>query len=138
MTCISSSIALIFSSVIALLKLSGSLSAKKQNRVVSSMTCVASYNSSRFLILLGPSDDEDVAAGVDDDAPGVFLLLNTGNLCTGLCGSAAGIITGLCGSAAGTIGSSTSTVGTSSPSRIKSMLQSHLLYILHLDQISRF
>eukprot|EP00258_Populus_trichocarpa_P040966 XP_024456985.1 receptor-like protein 1 [Populus trichocarpa] len=94
---------------VALLKLSGSLSAKKQNRVVSSMTCVASYNSSRFLILLGPSD-EDAAAGVDDDAPGVFLLLNTGNLCTGLCGSAAGIITGLCGSAAGTIGSSTSTV----------------------------
>ncbi|KAI5565896.1 hypothetical protein BDE02_14G150200 [Populus trichocarpa] len=104
MACISSSIASIFSSVIALLKLSGSLSAKKQNRVVSSMTCVASYNSSRFLILLGPSDDEDVAAGgVDDDAPGVFLLLNTGNLCTGLCGSAAGIITGLCGSAVGTI-----------------------------------
>ncbi|KAL9335586.1 hypothetical protein Peur_072767 [Populus x canadensis] len=137
MACISSSIASIFSSVIALLKLSGSISAKKQNRVVSSMTCVASYNSSRFLILLGPSD-EDAAAGVDDDAPGVFLLLNTGNLCTGLCGSAAGIITGLCGSAAGTIGSSTSTVGTSSPSRIKSMLQSHLLYILHLDQISLF
>jgi hypothetical protein len=76
----------------------------------------------KILILLGPSDDEDADGGVDDDAPGVFLLLNTGNLCTGLCGSAAGIITGLCGLAAGTIGSSTSTVGTSSPSRIKSML----------------
>ena len=71
---------------------------------------MASYSSSRFLILLG-SSDEDADGGVDDDAPGVFLLLNTGNLCTRLCGSAAG-----------TIGSSTSTVGPSSPSRIKSML----------------
>jgi len=82
---------------------------------------VALYSSSRFLILLD-SSDEDADGGVDDDAPGVFLLLNTGNLCTRLCGSAAGIITGLCGSTAGTIGSSTSTVGTSSPLRIKSML----------------
>jgi len=90
MACISSSIASIhFSSVTASLKLSGSLSAKKQNRVVSYMTCVASYNSSRFLILLGPSD-EDADDGVDDDS-GVFLLLNTGNLCTGLCGSVGNI-----------------------------------------------
>ena len=93
---------------------------------------MASYNSSRFLILLGLSDevvDGGVDDGVDDDAPGVFLLLNIGNLCTGLCGSTAGIITGLCGlaagtigSSAGTIGSSASTVGTSSPSRIKSVV----------------
>jgi len=72
---------------------------------------VASYNSSRFLILFGPSDeDEDKDGGVDDDS-GVFLLLNTGNLCTGLHGSA------------GNIGLSASTVGTStSSSRIKSVL----------------
>jgi len=72
---------------------------------------VASYNSSRFLILFGPSDeDEDKDGGVDDDS-GVFLLLNTGNLCTGLHGSA------------GNIGLSVSTVGTStSSSRIKSVL----------------
>jgi len=71
---------------------------------------VASYNSSRFLILLG-SSDEDVDGGVDDD-PSVFLLLNTGNLCTGICGSSAG-----------NIGPSASTVGTSiSSSRIKSVL----------------
>jgi len=43
---------------------------------------VASYSSSRFLILLG-SSDEDADGGVDDDS-GVFLLLNTGDLCTGL------------------------------------------------------
>jgi hypothetical protein len=61
---------------------------------------VASYNSSRFLILLGASY-EDADDGVDDD-PGVFLLLNTGDLCTGLCGSFAG-----------NIGPSASTVGTS-------------------------
>jgi hypothetical protein len=74
------------------------------------MTWVASYNSSRFLILLG-SSDEDADGGVDDD-PGVFLLLNTGNLCTGLCGSSAG-----------NIGPSASTVGTStSSSRIKSIM----------------
>ena len=73
------------------------------------MTWVASYNSSRFLILLGASY-EDADDGVDDDSS-VFLLLNTGNLCSGLCGSA------------GTIGPSASTVGTStSSSRIKSML----------------
>ena len=41
---------------------------------------MASYKSSRFLILLG-SFDEDVNGDVDDD-PSVFLLLNTGNLCT--------------------------------------------------------
>jgi hypothetical protein len=39
---------------------------------------VASYNSSRFLILLGTSD-EDADDGVDDD-PSVFLLLNIGDL----------------------------------------------------------
>jgi hypothetical protein len=70
---------------------------------------VASYNSSRFLILFGPSYEDD-SGGVDDDS-GVFLLLNTGNLCTGLCGSA------------GNIGPSASIVGTStSSSRIKSVL----------------
>jgi len=96
--------------VTASLKLSGSLSAKKQNRVVSSMTWVASYNSSRFLILFCPSD-EDADGGVDDDS-GVFLLLNTRDLCTGLCGSFAG-----------NIGPSASIVGTSSSSsRIKSVL----------------
>jgi hypothetical protein len=41
---------------------------------------VASYNSSRFLILLGTSDEDD-DDGVGDD-PGVFLLLNTGDLCS--------------------------------------------------------
>ena len=109
MACISLSITSIhFSSVTASLKLSGSLFVKKQNRVVSSMTRVASYNSSRFLILLG-SSDEDADGGVDDD-PDVFLLLNIGNLCTGLCGSSAGNI-GL------------SAVGTSTSfSRIKSVL----------------
>jgi len=71
---------------------------------------VASYNSSRFLILLG-SSNEDVDGGVDDDS-GMFLLLNTGDLCTGPCGSFGG-----------NIGPSVSTVGTfTSSSRIKSML----------------
>jgi len=69
---------------------------------------VASYNSFRFLILLGPSD-EDADSGDDS---GVFLLLNIGDLCTGLCGSFTG-----------NIGPSASTVATSSSSsRIKSML----------------
>jgi hypothetical protein len=71
---------------------------------------VASYNSSRFLILLGPSD-EDADSGVDDDS-GVFFLLNIRDLCTGLYGSFAGKIE-----------PSASTVGTSSSSsRIKSMM----------------
>jgi len=108
MACISSSIASIhFFSVTASLKLSGSLYVKKQNRAVSSMTWVASYNSFRFLILLG-SSDEDADGGVDDD-PGVFLLLNTGNLCTRLHGSSAG-----------NIGPSANIIGTfTSSSRIK-------------------
>jgi hypothetical protein len=73
---------------------------------------VASYNSSRFLIVLGPSD-EDADDGIDDDSD-VFLLLNTGNLCTGLYGFV------------GNIGPSASTVGTStSSSRIKSLLLDH-------------
>ena len=72
---------------------------------------MASYSSSRFLILLGPYD-EDVDGGVDDDDSGVFLLLNTGNLCTKLCGSSAG-----------NMGPFTSTIGTSTlSSRIKSIL----------------
>ena len=71
---------------------------------------MASYNSSRFLILLS-SSDEDVDV---DNGPGidVLLLLNTGNLCTGLCCSSVG-----------NIGPSASIVGTStSSSRIKSVL----------------
>ena len=71
---------------------------------------MASYNSSRFLILLG-SFYEDTDGGVDDD-PGVFFMLNTGDLCTGLCGSSTG-----------NIGPSASTVGTSTlSSKIKSVL----------------
>jgi len=62
---------------------------------------VALYKSSRFLILLG-SSDEDVNGDVDDD-PSVFLLLNTGNLCARVCGSSAS-----------NIGLSISTFGTSS------------------------
>jgi len=64
---------------------------------------VALYKSSRFLILLG-SSDEDVNGDVDvDDDPIVFLLLNTGNLCARVCGSSAS-----------NIGLSISTFGTSS------------------------
>jgi len=64
---------------------------------------VALYKSSRFLILLG-SSDEDVNGDVDvDDDPSVFLLLNTGNLCARVCGSSAS-----------NIGLSISTFGTSS------------------------
>jgi len=37
------------------------------------------------------TSDEDVDGGVDDDS-GVFILLNTGDLCTRLCGSFAGNI----------------------------------------------
>jgi len=71
---------------------------------------VASYNSSRFLIFLGSSDEDvdvDDGTGVD-----VLLLLNTGNLCTGLYSSSAG-----------NIRPSASIVGTSTlSSRIKSVL----------------
>jgi hypothetical protein len=53
MACISSSIVSIhFSFVTTSLKLSGSLSAKKQNRVVSSMTCVATQFFTYILINL--------------------------------------------------------------------------------------
>ena len=71
---------------------------------------MASYKSSRFLILLG-SSDEDVNGDVDDDR-GVFLLLNTGNLCTRVCGSSTSNI----GLFISTFGASTSS------SRIKSIL----------------
>jgi len=71
---------------------------------------VESYNSSRFLILLD-SSDKDVDGGVGDDS-NVFLLLNTGDPCTGLCGSSAD-----------NIRPSASIVGTStSSSRTKSVL----------------
>jgi len=48
---------------------------------------VESYNSSRFLILLDSSDG-NASGGVGDDSD-VFLLLNTGDPCTGLYGSSA-------------------------------------------------
>jgi len=59
---------------------------KKQNKIVSSMTWVALYKYSRFLILL-----EWLLSFDDDDNPdvGVFLLLNTWNLCTRVYGSSA-------------------------------------------------
>jgi len=75
---------------------------------------VASYKSSKFFILLG-SSDEDTNGDVDDDfgiGIGVFLLLDTGNLCIGVCHSSAG-----------NIGPSASIVGTSTlSSRIRSVL----------------
>jgi hypothetical protein len=78
---------------------------------------VASYKSSKFFILLG-SSDEDTNGDVDDDLGiGVFLLLNIGNLCIGVCHSSVG-----------NIGPSASIVGTStSSSRIRSVLI-HLTY----------
>jgi len=48
---------------------------------------VESYNSYRFLILLDSSDG-DADGGVSDDSD-VFLLLNTEDPCTRLCGSSA-------------------------------------------------
>jgi hypothetical protein len=71
---------------------------------------VASYKFSRFLILLG-SSDEDVNGDIDDDH-GVFLLLNTRNLCTRVCGSSTSNI----GLSINTFSASTSS------SRIKSIL----------------
>ena len=73
---------------------------------------MASYKSSRFFILLG-SSDEDTNGDVDDDfGSGVFLFLNTGNMCIGVCRSSAS-----------NIGQSTSIVDTStSSSRIRSVL----------------
>ena len=73
---------------------------------------MTSYESSRFLNLLG-SSDEDANDDVDDDpSVGVFLLLNTWNLCIGVCGSSTG-----------NIRHSISTVGIStSSSRIRSVL----------------
>jgi len=73
---------------------------------------VASHNSSKFLILIG-SSDEDANGDVDDDpSVDVFLLLNTRNLCTGLYGSSTG-----------NIGPFASNVGTSTlSSRIRSVL----------------
>ena len=97
--------------MIALLKLSGSLSAKKQNKFVSLMALVTPYESSKFLILCS-SSDEDVDDGDDDNhGVGVFLLLNTGNPYAEVYGSSVG-----------TIGPFMSTVGTSiSSSRTRSI-----------------
>ena len=52
---------------------------------------MASYKSSKFLILLSSSNENGDG---DDDDPnvGMFLLMNTRNLCTGVCGSFAYII----------------------------------------------
>ena len=71
-----------------------------------------SYKYSRFFILLG-SSDEDTNGDVDDDfSIGVFLFLNTGNMCIGVCRSSAS-----------NIGKSTSIVDTfTSSSRIRSVL----------------
>jgi len=73
---------------------------------------VTSYKSSIFLILLG-SFDENADNGNDEDPDvGVFLLLNTWNLCIGVCGSSIY-----------TIGPFVSAIGTSTSSlRIRSIL----------------
>jgi len=89
---------------------------------------VASYKSSKFLILLGSSNED--GDGDDDDDPnvGMFLLMNTGNLCTRVCGSSAYII-----------GPSVSTINTSiSSSMIKSILI-HLTFfgsLIHCQVLS--
>jgi len=81
---------------------------------------VASYKSSKFIILLG-SSNEDGNGDDDDPNVGMFLLMNTGNLCTRVCGSSAYII-----------GPSISTISTSiSSSMIKSMLI-HLTFLWSL------
>ncbi|XP_073264475.1 nudix hydrolase 3-like [Populus alba] len=65
------------------------------NRKFNGKVWALATNLALFLILIGLSDD-DAVGGVDDDSPvdvdDVFLLLNTGNLCSGLCGSPAGNI----------------------------------------------
>jgi len=48
---------------------------------------VTSYKSSIFLILLGSFDENVDNVNDEDPDVGVFLLLNTRNLCIGVCGS---------------------------------------------------
>jgi hypothetical protein len=88
--------------VIGLLKLSGSLSAKKQNKFVSLIDLVTPYKSSKFLILCSSSDEDVDDSDDDNHSVGVFLLLNTGNPYAEVYGSFAG-----------TIGPFVSTVGSS-------------------------
>jgi hypothetical protein len=73
---------------------------------------VTSYKSSIFLIFLGSFDENADNDNDEDPDVGVFLLLNTWNLCTGVCGSSIYII-----------GPSVSAIGTFTSSlRIRSIL----------------
>jgi hypothetical protein len=56
------------------------------------MNLVTSYKSSKFLILLGSSNKNTDGGGGDDPNIDVFLLLNTGNMCTKVYGSFVGTI----------------------------------------------
>ena len=55
---------------------------KKQNIFVSLKNLAALYKSSKFLILLGSSNEDVDGSGDDDSTTNVFLLLNTRNICT--------------------------------------------------------